>query len=409
MSQTHSPLADHVPGASTEDGSGLDAHRPLLAATARHYGRPLIEQSTVDEGDTGLIDGWSHTAVLVTGPEAATWLNNLISQKVDAIGVGQTTNGLILDIQGRVEHAFGIAAVDTDTLLLDAPGDSDPAALTDFLSKMVFWAQVEVTTPELALISVVNPASSPAAQAGTGAPEGLDGLDGSAASGVRYWATRTLGGHAVTDLWVDVSTVTRVWDALASTGARPVGGWAADALRIRDRRPLLGVDTDERLIPHEVPGFIGGDTPSAHGATQLARADDGPTSSAVHLNKGCYRGQETVSRVHNLGRPPRQLVVLQLDGSGHSLPEVGAAVTAGGRSVGRIGLTVQDAEEGPVALALVKRQVIEKLAADRESGENKTPALSVDGVDAAVDPDDIVVDNTVRPGRAAVNKLKGKI
>ncbi|MDN6325630.1 MAG: folate-binding protein, partial [Corynebacterium sp.] len=116
MSQTHSPLADHVPGASTEDGSGLDAHRPLLAATARHYGRPLIEQSTVDEGDTGLIDGWSHTAVLVTGPEAATWLNNLISQKVDAIGVGQTTNGLILDIQGRVEHAFGIAAVDTDTL-----------------------------------------------------------------------------------------------------------------------------------------------------------------------------------------------------------------------------------------------------------------------------------------------------
>ncbi|MEJ6550798.1 folate-binding protein [Corynebacterium sp. USCH3] len=410
MSQTHSPLVsplvDHVPGASTEDGSGVEGHREFLVATARHYGRPLIEQSIVDEGGTGVIDGWSHTAILVTGADAATWLNDLISQKVNAMAVGTCTRGLILDIQGRVEHAFGIAAVDDDTFLLDATGDSDAAALADFLTRMVFWAQVEVSTPALSLLSVVNPASAPAESpstaAGTGAPAGAG------VPGARFWATRTLGGHPVTDVWVDTDTLTDSWDALVADGAVPVGGWAADALRIRDRQPLLGVDTDERVIPHEVPVFIG-DTPGAHGATQLARADDGPTSSAVHLNKGCYRGQETVSRVHNLGRPPRQLVVLQLDGSGQSLPEVGAAVLAGGRSVGRIGLTVQDADDGPVALALVKRQVIEKLAADRETGGNETPALTVDGVDAAVDPDDIVVDTTVRPGRAAVDKLKGKI
>ncbi|WP_291477605.1 folate-binding protein [Corynebacterium sp.] len=403
MSQTHSPLVDHVPGASTEDGTVSEGHRDLLAATARHYGQPLIEQSFVDGGGTGVIDGWPHTAILVSGPDAATWLNDLISQKVDAITVGTSTRGLILDVQGRVEHAFGISAVDDDVLLLDAPGDTDAAALAEFLSRMVFWSQVEVSTPELSLLSVVNPEVTPAAAAGTGGPEGV------AAPDVRYWATRTLGGHPVTDLWVDTASLTAAWDSLVADGARPVGGWAADALRIRDRHPLLGVDTDERVIPHEVPGFIGGDTPSAHGATQLARADDGPTSAAVHLNKGCYRGQETVSRVHNLGRPPRQLVVLQLDGSGQSLPEVGAAVQAGGRTVGRVGLTVQDADEGPVALALVKRQVIEKLASDRETGGNATPPLTVDGVDAAVDPDDIVVDTAVRPGRAAVDKLRGKI
>lgn len=409
VSQTHSPLIDHVPGASTEDGSGFEGHRGYLAATARHYGRPLIEQSLVDGGGTGVIDGWSHTAIMVTGPDAATWLNDLISQKVDAMTVGSSTHGLILDIQGRVEHAFGISAVDDGTFLLGAPGDSDAMALADFLSKMVFWSQVEVTTPELSLISVVNPDHSPATAAGAGLPDGVAGLPGDAATAVRYWTARTLGGHPVTDMWLDTAALTTCWDSLVSAGAQPVGGWAADALRIRDRRPLLGIDTDERVIPHEVPRFIGGDTPSAHSATQLARADDGPTTSAVHLNKGCYRGQETVSRVHNLGRPPRQLVVLQLDGSGQSLPEVGAAVLAGTRSVGRIGLTVQDADDGPVALALVKRQVIEKLAADRESGGHETPPLTVDGVDAAVDPDDIVVDNTVRPGRAAVDKLKGKI
>lgn len=410
MSTTHSPLVDHVPGASTEDGSGATGEHP--ATTARHYGRPLIEQSLVDNGAVGVIDGWAHTPILVTGTDAATWLNGFISQKVDAMTAGTASHGLILDAQGRVEHAFGIAAVDTDTFLLDCPGDSDAGALRDFLTRMIFWSQVEVTAPEISLISVVNgPESS---GAGTGTPDGFAGLPDT----VQFWTARTLGGHRVTDLWVQTPSATQVWDALvdgapgartgAETGAQPVGGWAADALRIRDRWPLVGVDTDDRLIPHEIPAYIGDDTPSAHGATQLARDDEGPTVAAVHLNKGCYRGQETVSRVHNLGRPPRTLVVLHLDGSAQTTPEVGSPVTAGGRTVGRIGLTVQDADEGPVALALVKRQVIEKLAADRDSGGSSTPALTVDGVDAAVDPDDVVVDNSVRPGRAAVNKLTGK-
>ncbi len=97
-------------------------------------------------------------------------------------------------------------------------------------------------------------------------------------------------------------------------------------------RPRLGVDTDERTIPHEV-GWIG---------------------AAVHLDKGCYRGQETVARVHNLGKPPRMLVLLHLDGS-TDRPATGDPVLAGGRTVGRLGTVVDHVDDGPIALALLKR------------------------------------------------------
>ena len=79
--------------------------------------------------------------------------------------------------------------------------------------------------------------------------------------------------------------------------------------------------------------------------------------TAVHLSKGCYRGQETVARVHNLGKPPRRLVMLHLDGSGHHLPERGAEVFSGDRRVGHLTTTARHHELGPIALALVKRSI----------------------------------------------------
>jgi len=115
----------------------------------------------------------------------------------------------------------------------------------------------------------------------------------------------------------------------------PAGVLAYEALRVAALRPRLGLDTDHRTLPHEV-GWL---------------------TSAVHLDKGCYRGQETVARVHNLGRPPRRLVLLHLDGSDSELPAVGEPVLLGEREVGRVGTAVRHHELGPIALALVKRQV----------------------------------------------------
>ncbi len=124
--------------------------------------------------------------------------------------------------------------------------------------------------------------------------------------------------------------------AYAEAAGPAAGLWAFEALRIERGEPRFGIDTDHRTIPNEV-GWIG---------------------PAVHLDKGCYRGQETVARVHNLGRPPRRLTLLHLDGSENRLPAVGADVTDGaGKVVGRVGSSARHHELGPIALALLKRNV----------------------------------------------------
>jgi len=146
----------------------------------------------------------------------------------------------------------------------------------------------------------------------------------------------------------------------------PVGTWAWEALRIAAGICRVGVDTDERTIPNEA-GLLG---------------------RAVHLEKGCYRGQETVARVHTLGRPPRRLVLLHLDGSVDHLPAHGSDVTMDGTRVGSVGSSARHHELGPIALALVKRNTgpdaplladgvaaAQELIVDPEAGLHVRPVL----------------------------------
>lgn len=133
----------------------------------------------------------------------------------------------------------------------------------------------------------------------------------------------------------------------------PAGLWASEALRIAARRPRIHLDTDHRTIPNE---------------TSWLR-------TALHLEKGCYRGQETVARVHNLGRPPRRMVLLHLDGSVDRLPDVGVDLTRDGRPVGRMGTSARHHELGPIGLALLKSSVADDAV------------LEVDGIAVAVEPD----------------------
>jgi tRNA-modifying protein YgfZ len=143
--------------------------------------------------------------------------------------------------------------------------------------------------------------------------------------------------------------------AYARAAGPACGLWAYEALRIARGEPRLGLDTDARTIPNEV-GWLG---------------------TAVHMDKGCYRGQETVARVHNLGRPPRRLTLLHLDGSENRLPQIGAELRSGERSVGFVGTSARHHELGPIALALVKR------------GVDLDIQLEVDGLPAA---QEVVVD-----------------
>jgi folate-binding protein YgfZ len=192
-------------------------------------------------------------------------------------------------------------------------------ALAAFLESMRFMLRVEVAdvSQDYAVLTVLGPA---AADLGAG-------VEGAAKVNQRSFG--------LIDLIVARDQLGDAAGELVRRGGAVAGMWAFEALRIAARVPRLGLDTDHRTIPHEV-GWIEG---------------------AVHLNKGCYRGQETVARVHNLGHPPRRLVFLHLDGSADHLPAHGDPVELDGAAIGFVGSAARHYELGPIALALVKRTV----------------------------------------------------
>ena len=292
-----SPLLS-LPGAVS--GDGIDA--PVAA----HYGSFNTEQRTLVTGD-GFVD-LSHRGVIrISGPDRLSWLHSLTTQHLEHLRPGVATVTLVLSPNGHVEHAmYGVDDGEAFTAHVE-PGEAAP--LTEWLGRMRFMMRVEVEdlSGELAVAwrphSVVEPRR----------PE--------------VEPSREPGKYDV---------FPRADLAKYAEAAGPACGmWAYEALRIARGEPRLGLDTDHRTIPNEM-GWI---------------------PSAVHLDKGCYRGQETVARVHTLGRPPRRLTLLHLDGSANRLPKRGAPVLNGEREVGFVGSSARHHEYGPIALALIKRNV----------------------------------------------------
>jgi tRNA-modifying protein YgfZ len=283
------------------DTPGAVAAETPDADVAGHYGDPFAEQRALLAGEA-MVDRSNREVVRISGPDRLSWLNNLSSQKLDNLKPGQATQTLLLDAQGRVEHHLTLVDDGEAVWAHVEPGTA--AELTAFLDKMRFMLRVEVAdvTDGYAVVSVVE-------------AERLTLPEGAILVGDDVLLPR---------------------DLLAGRlGLKPAGLWAYEALRIEDHRPRLGFETDHKTIPHEV-GWIG---------------------SALHLSKGCYKGQETVARVHNLGHPPRRLVFLHLDGSVDTLPKHGTPVVLGDGEVGFVGSAARHYELGPIALAVVKRTV----------------------------------------------------
>src|SRR4051794_12039494 len=267
-----SPLLS-LPGAVAADG--------VDAAVAAHYGSFLTEQRTLVGGD-GFVD-LSHRGVFrLTGPDRLTLLHSLTTQYFEGLRPGVPVQALVLSPQGHVEHHFH-GTDDGESFT----GHTEPGlagGLVGFFDRMRFMMRGEVGegTDDLA------GAWRPDRDAGDAQPDGPRG----AAQG------NELGGK------FDVFPRGEL-SVYADAAGPACGLWAFEALRIGRGVPRFGVDTDHRTIPNEM-GWIG---------------------PAVHLDKGCYRGQETVARVHTLGRPPRRLTLLHLDGTENRLPEVGAPLT----------------------------------------------------------------------------------
>jgi folate-binding protein YgfZ len=340
---------------------------------AWHYGDPFAEQRTANRG-VAVVDRSHRELLAVPGEDRLTWLHALTSQHLTMLAEGVGTEALVLDANGHVEHHM-LAAHDEGTVWLDTePGRA--AGLLGYLESMRFWSKVQPrdASAELAVLSVVGPGTDDVlSTVGAAVPVEPYVL----ARGELGLARRMPwpGRHAV-DLLVPRERLAEVWTTLTGAGARPAGSWAFEALRTESLRPRIGEDTDERTIPNEV-GWLG---------------------SAVHLDKGCYRGQETVAKVHNIGRPPRRMVLLHLDGSPEVLPLTGEPVTLAGRTVGRVGTVARHHELGPIALALLKRSV--PVEAELLAGAEDRV------VQAAIDPDSVPAEGPAL-GREAALRLRG--
>ena len=351
---------------SAPDSEFVDEAVASFGATP-HFGDPSGEQWAL-EGGRALVRRPDLAVISVSGADRLTWLTSLASQIVTGLVPGVSRELLILSPEGRVEHWAG-ASDDGEALHLIVER-ADLSGFVEFLDSMRFALRVSVAERDVAVFSSVR--------AGANTPEAVAALpghlwtwedpwpgvvEGGAAyfQGERHPGARTpMMFHAVSRQAADEFEAAWLADGAASgaaeahaapssapSGARsstpsPAGGkrrragyLAWEAMRIAAWKPRLGRETDARAIPPEVDWL----------------------RTAVHTSKGCYRGQETIARVINLGRPPRRLTYLQLDGSRGDLPAPGTPITVGGRQVGVITSSARHADEGPIALALIARAV----------------------------------------------------
>ena len=365
---------------SALDSEFVDEAVASFGATP-HFGDPSGEQWAL-EGGRALVRRPDLAVIAVSGADRLTWLTSLSSQVVTGLVPGVSRVLLILSPEGRVEHWAG-ASDDGEALHLIVER-SDVESFVAFLESMRFALRVAVSELDVALFSSVR--------AGANTPESVAALpghlwtwedpwpgvvEGGAAyfQGERHPGARTpMMFHAVSReaadefeaAWLAGGAASGAAEAHAAPSSAPPGarsstpspaggkrrraGYLAwEAMRIAAWKPRLGRETDARAIPPEVDWL----------------------RSAVHTTKGCYRGQETIARVLNLGRPPRRLTYLQLDGSRGDLPAPGTPIEVGGRQVGVVTSSARHADEGPIALALIARAV------------PVTTVFDIDGVAAA--------------------------
>ena len=262
-----------------------------------HFGEPNKEQRALADGKA-----WadlSHLSVIaISGDDRLKWLHDLTTQYLVDFGAGIWLSAMILDPQGHVEYQFNVVDDGTTSYLVMDPHFVE--GLSMYLNKMRFMLRVEVrdATSEFAVMRAPGVAND------IGGPFAL----------------------------VPRAELDEMKSAFNST-ATQVGTWALDAERVAAGRPRHGIDTDFKTIPNEL----------------------GVLNGAVHMNKGCYRGQETVAKIYNLGKPPRRLVMLHLDGHAVVMPPTGTPVINGEVQVGFIGTVARHHELGPIALAIVKR------------------------------------------------------
>jgi folate-binding protein YgfZ len=262
-----------------------------------HFGEPVKEQRALEAG-TAWADLSHYNIVAVSGVDRLQWLHDLTTQFVSDLAPGLWKSNMILDARGHIEFQFNIVDDGTTSFLVLDPGYIDQ--LIEYLTKMKFMLRVDVK----------DASSQYAVLRAPGMPN-------------------EIGGPFALVPRAEVEEMKKTFGGVATQ----VGTWALDAERVAAGRPRIGFETDHKSIPNEI----------------------GVLHGAVHMKKGCYRGQETVAKIYNLGNPPRRIVMLHLDGSDVGFPAKGTAIENDGVKVGFIGTVARHHELGTIALAIVKR------------------------------------------------------
>ena len=343
-----------LPGAVVAEDTGV----------AAHYGEPLLEQRVLDEG--AAITDLSHRGiVVVSGQDRLSWLHSMTSQQLMGLRPGECVETMLLDPNGRIERVIRLVDDGERAWLLVDEGSAAP--LTEFLMRMRFALRVEVQdlSAEYAAVLAFEGPAAEALRSMVPVIEWRDPWARVLPGGVQY-----ARGEHPGESWSAVQFVfsrdrlEEVVGLVRAGSVRVAGSLALDALEVRAWRPAQHGDVDDRSIPHEFDWM----------------------RTAVHLTKGCYRGQETVAKVHNLGHPPRRLVLLHLDGSGGELPVAGALVYRAGeaadpesRPIGRVTRSALHHEWGGIALALLKRSVPEDADLELRSGVDGADSGSTEG------------------------------
>ncbi|VEI13613.1 CAF17-like 4Fe-4S cluster assembly/insertion protein YgfZ [Trueperella bialowiezensis] len=315
-----------LPGAVMDESLGVPAH----------YANPFAEGNRLAAGEA--FTDLSFLEVLsVSGVERATWLHNLTTRDFTALAPGESSEMLLLSPNGHVEAAAAVVDDGERTWFLMDTGCSEPFA--QFLESMQFRMRVEVERWEgeqkPAVIGLMVPADELSEKTRTHATVIWEDpwprtLPGGAHYGV---ADENHPARNANRTLLVVAQNEPVVETLIAAGFVPAGVQAWEAKRIAQWRPRPNTEAANQVLPHELDWL----------------------RTAVHLDKGCYRGQETVAKLVNLGKPPRRLTYLYLEGPEGDLPEPGAEVTSGGRTVGQLTSVARDSEDGPVALALLRR------------------------------------------------------
>jgi folate-binding protein YgfZ len=275
--------------------------------------------------ECGLLDRRDRGKLLVTGGEAAEYLQGQLTQEVEALGPGEGAYAALLDRKGHMQADMRVLRLAADELWVDTEPEALAAARKHLQTyKIGREAEVADVTGERAILSLIGPRSAEIAATAV-LPENAS--EEALVAGVECIAAGTAAGI---DLICAAAEAGKLRDGLLAAGAAEVSAEAAEIVRIEAGVPRFGAEMGTETMP----------------------AEAGIVERAVSFTKGCYIGQETVARLHYKGRPNRHLRGLRL--SAAAAP--GAALRLGEKEVGRLGGTGISPALGPIGLAIVRRE-----------------------------------------------------